>query len=85
MNAHYSSMLTRFYHFFSTRILRPEVSLNNRRNFEEHERWFNSLEPARASADNVYAYEVDMSSYDRSQEHVALMFEAYFYKRMGFE
>lgn len=84
MNAMYSSMLTRFYHFFS-RILRPEVRLNNRDSPVEHESWFNSLERKRASCRSVYRYEGDIFCYDRSQEHVGLACELALYRRMGLD
>jgi len=83
-NAMYSAILRRFKRCVNE-CMRAEVKLNAQESDEEHEEWYNSLEPLRKSMRTTYSYEADIRCYDRSQEHVALGVDIEFYKRHGLD
>lgn len=81
-NAMYSSIMRRVKKCLDE-CLRPEVSLNAQESEEEHENWYNSLEPIRQSLPITHSYASDVHCYDRSQEHPALRTESQFWRILG--
>jgi len=81
-NAMYSAMCTRFFHALDSFLL-PNVRFNHRQSPWEHEEWFNSLNPVRASCTSLHSYEGDIWNYDRSQEMFGFAVEFELYRRTG--
>jgi len=77
-NAMYSSMVRRFKKVVDE-CLRPEVRLNAQESDEEHELWYNTMEPIRRSLGHTYSYGADIKCYDRSQEYVGQKLHLEFY------
>jgi len=82
VTAKYSAMHTRLYEVVRS-MLRPNISFNNRDSPADHEVWFNSCQGLRDSCEEVIGVEGDITCYDRSQEHMMLLFELTWYRRHG--
>lgn len=84
MNAMYSSIMSRFHDVVDAMML-PSVKFNDRSSPAEHEIWFNTLQPLRATAPVVHRYQGDSFNFDRSQELMAFSVELQFYKEHGLD
>jgi len=67
------------------RLTVPGVRFNSRSSPAEHELWFNSLEPVRASCDKIHRYQGDSFNFDRSLEVMAFTVELEFYRQHGLD
>jgi len=82
MNAMFSSIMSRV-HDTVDMMMVPHVKFNDRASPADHEVWFNTLEPVRRTAKNIYRYQGDSYNFDRSQEYMAFAVELRFYFEHG--